>query len=61
MNCGGPAFLFGHKHPDDPHERVDIISGSFSIPATQTMKEHEALASKSAAAFSNALSSAKYV
>ena len=41
MNCRGPAFLFGHKHPDDPRERVDITSGSFSLPATQTLKEHK--------------------
>ena len=61
MNCGGPAFLFGHKHPDDPRERVNITSGSFSIPGTQTLKEHEALARKSSAAFSNAYSSAEYV
>ena len=49
-----------HKHPDDPRERVDITSGLFSIPASQ-LKEHEALASKTAAAFSNALSVAEYV
>ena len=41
-------------------KRVDVTSGSFSIPASQ-LKEHEALARKTAAAFSNALSIAKYV
>ena len=49
-----------HKHPDNPCERVDITSGSFSIHASQ-LKEHEALARKTAAAFSNALSIAGYV
>ena len=48
-----------HKHPDDPRKRVDITSG-FSIPASQ-LKEHEALARKTAAAFSNALFIAEYV
>ena len=48
------------KHPDDPRERVDITSGSFSIHASQ-LKENEALARKTAAAFSNALSLAKYL
>ena len=38
-------FCLVHKHPDDPRERVDITSGSFSIPAFQ-LKEHEALARK---------------
>ena len=43
-------FCLVHKRPDDPRERVDITSGSFSIPASQ------AFARKIAAAFSNALS-----
>ena len=53
-------FCLVRKHPDDPHERVDITSGSFSIHASQ-LKEHEALARKTVAAFSNALSIAEYV
>ena len=51
-----PFFLV-HKHPDNPHERVDI---SFSIHASQLV-EHEALGRKTAAAFSNALSIAEYI
>ena len=53
-------FCLVHKHPDNPHERVDVTSGSFSLHASQ-LKEHEALARKTAAAFSNALSIAEYV
>ena len=53
-------FYLVHKHSDDPHERVVITSGSFSIHASQ-LKEHEALARKTAAAFSNTLSIAEYV
>ena len=53
-------FCLVHKHPDDPHERVDVTSGSFSLHASQ-LKEHEVLARKTAAAFSNALSIAEYV
>ena len=53
-------FCLVHKHPDDPRERVNISSGSFSIHASQ-LKEHEALVRKTAAAFSNALSIAEYV
>ena len=52
--------MFNTKHPDDPHERIDITSGSFSLHASQ-LKEHEALARKTAVAFSNALSIAEYV
>ena len=37
-----------------------VYEGSFSIPASQ-LKEHEALARKTAAAFNNALSIAEYV
>ena len=39
---------------------MDITSGSFSIHASQ-LKEHEAFIRKTAAAFSNALSIAKYM
>ena len=52
--------MFNTKHPDDPHERIDITSGSFSLHASQ-LKEHEALARKTAVACSNALSIAEYV
>ena len=35
MNGGGvKPFSLVHKHPDNPRERVDITSGSFSIPAS---------------------------
>ena len=53
-------FRLIHKHPDDSREQVDIIQGSFSLHASH-LKEHEALARKTAAAFSNALSIAEYV
>ena len=53
-------FCLVHKHPDDPRERVNITSGSFSIPASR-LKEHEALARKTAAAFSNAFAISEYV
>ena len=53
-------FCLVHKHPEDPRERIDITSGSFSPHASQ-LKEHEALARKTAVAFSNALSIAEYV
>ena len=33
-------FCLVHKHPDEPRERVDIASGSFSIPVSQ-LKEHK--------------------
>ena len=39
---------------------MDITSGSFSLHASQ-LKQHEALARKTAAAFSNALSIAEYM
>ena len=51
-------FCLVHKDPDDPRERVDITSGSFSIHAFH-LKEHEALARKTAVALSNALSIAE--
>ena len=54
-----PFFLL-HKHPDNPRERIDIASGSFSIHTSQ-LEEHEALARKTAAAFRIALSIAEYV
>ena len=56
-------FCLVHKHPDDPRERIDVTSGSFSLHAFQLKEhmEHEALARKTAAAFSNALSIAEYV
>ena len=47
-------FCLVHMHSDDPREWVDITSGSFTLHASQ-LKEHEALARKTAAAFSNAL------
>ena len=53
-------FCLVHKHPDDPREQIDITSGSFTLHASQ-LKEHEALARKTAVAFSNALSIAEYV
>ena len=53
-------FCLVHKHPDDPDQRVVITSWLFSIHASQ-LKEHEALARKTAAAFSNTLSIAEYV
>ena len=43
-----------HKHPDDPRERIDLTSGSFSLNAYQ-LKEQEAVARKTASAFSNTL------
>ena len=49
-----------HKHPDDPRERVNITSESFSIHASQ-LKEPEALARKTTGAFNNALSIAEYM
>ena len=51
------SFCLVHKqlHPEDPREWIDITSGSFSLHAPQ-LKEHENLARKTAAAFSNALS-----
>ena len=52
-------FCLVHKHPDDPSEGL-INSGSFSLHASQ-LKEHEALARKTAAAFSSCLSIAEYV
>ena len=56
------SFCLEHKHPDGPCEQVNITSGLFSLHASQ-LKEHKALAlaSKTAAAFSNALSIAEYV
>ena len=48
-------FYLVHKHPDDPRERIDVTSRSFSLHASQ-LKEHEALARKTVVAFSNALS-----
>ena len=48
-------FCLVHKHPDDPRELVDITSGSFSLHSSQ-LKEHEALARKTAPTLSNALS-----
>ena len=60
MNSGGSAIFLVHKHPDNPRERVDLSSGLFSFHASQLL-EHEALARKTAAAFSNALSIAEYV
>ena len=53
-------FCLVHKHPDDSREGVDITSGFFLIPVSQ-LKEHEALARKTAAVFSNAFSIAEYV
>ena len=53
-------FCKVHKHPDDPRERIDVTSGSFSLNASQ-LKEQEAVARKTAAAFSNGLSIAEYV
>ena len=53
-------FCLAHKHPDDPRERIDVTSRSLSLHASQ-LKEHQALAGKTAAAFSNALSIAEYV
>ena len=50
-------FCLVHKHPD---MNEWITSGPFSIPACQ-LKQHKALARKTAAAFSNALSIAQYV
>ena len=38
-------FCRVHKHPDDPHEWIDVTSGSFSLHASQ-LKEHEAVARK---------------
>ena len=55
-----PFCLVHCKHPDNPRERVDRTSGSFSIPASQ-LEDHEALVRKSAASCSNALSIAGYV
>ena len=52
-------FCLVHN-PDDPREQINITSGSFSLRATQ-LKKHEALARKTAVAFSNALSIAEYV
>ena len=46
-------FCRVHKHPDDPREQIDVTSGSFSLHASQ-LKEHEAVARKTAVAFSNA-------
>ena len=43
MDCRGPAILFSTQAPDDPRERINITSRSFSIQAFQ-LKEHEALA-----------------
>ena len=60
MDCRRPAILFSTQAPDDPCERINITFGSFSIQAFQ-LKEHEALAQKTAAAFSNALCTAKYM
>ena len=54
-----PFFLV-YKYPDDPHEPVNISSRSFSIYASQLV-EHEALTRKTAAAFSNTLSTAEYI
>ena len=53
-------FCKVHKHPDDPRERINVTSGSFSLSAYQ-LKEQEAVARKTAAAFSNTLSIAEYV
>ena len=53
-------FCRVHKHSDDPREGIDETSGSFSIHVFQS-KEHETVAWKTAAAFSNALSIAEYV
>ena len=53
-------FCRVHKHLDVPHELIDVTSGSFSLHAYK-LKEHEAVARKTAAAFSNALSIAEYV
>ena len=53
-------FCRVHKHPDDPCERIDVTSGLFSLHAFH-LKEHEAVARKTAAALSNALSIAEYV
>ena len=53
-------FCLVHKHPDDPCERIDITSGWFLLHASQ-LKEHEALARKTVAAFNNALTIAEYM
>ena len=53
-------FCQVHKHPDDHRERIDVTSGSFSLHAS-VLKKHEAVAWKTAVAFSNALSIAEYV
>ena len=38
----GQTFCRVHKHPDNPRERIDVTSGSFSLHASQ-LKEHEAV------------------
>ena len=50
-----PLFCLLKKHPDVLREWIEVTSGLFSLHASQ-LKEHKALARKTAAAFSNALS-----
>ena len=53
-------FFYVPKHPEEPHTRVDITSGSASLTASQ-LQDQETMSRKSAAAASTALSIAEYI
>ena len=53
-------FFHVPRHPEEPHTRVDITSGSASLTASQ-LQDQETMSRKSAAAASTALSIAEYI